>query len=180
MQRPCQPPLPSSPQPFVVAKASLGAKPRCQMPYRVTHSSLCVSRQFRAQTFVPHFIHLTRPQYPQTSQNDLLGYVSWQVPNASRYDNGGRANNLRNSSSEHHCHPCAGQAAVYSRAAKRVASRHLSSQRRYRACLVWAWRLLCPFCLLQAVLLHWRTDLTRGPSGRGSRLGGSQTSFEIA
>jgi hypothetical protein len=100
MQRPCQPPLPSSPQPFVVAKASLGAKPRCQMPYRVTHSSLCVSRQFRAQTFVPHFIHLTRPQYPQTSQNDLLGYVSWQVPNASRYDNGGRANNLRNSSSD--------------------------------------------------------------------------------
>ena len=64
-----------------------------QSPYLVTHSSRCVSRQSRAHTLVPHFIHRTLPQYPHTSQNTLAGGRprSSHVPLASRYVSGGCA-----------------------------------------------------------------------------------------
>lgn len=67
------------------------------IPYLVTHSSRCVSKHSSAQTLVPHFTHLTRPQYPHTSQKALFGYVSSTCPSASRYGNGGCASKLRNS-----------------------------------------------------------------------------------
>ena len=69
-------------------------------PYRVTHSSLCVSKHSSAHTLVPHFMHLTRPQYPQTSQNVLFGLSSLYVPLASRYVRGGCSSSFLISASD--------------------------------------------------------------------------------